>query len=155
MILPSDNEHLGRINPGRILGIDYGEKRIGVALSDPLRITASPLETVPNSGAKTAAYIVELARHHRVSAVVFGKPLHMNGRAGDMCAKAETFAERIAADLSETPIFFWDERLSSFGAEKIMIETGRSPSRNREKIDRMAAAIILTGFLQRLDAHAR
>lgn len=152
MIVPSDIAHLKSIAPGRILGIDFGEKRIGLALSDPFQMTASPLETVPNRNMETSvAQIAETALRHAAKALVVGKPLHMSGESSAMSLKVEAFAQQLAEALTDTPVFFWDERWSTASAEKIMIETGQSPSRNRQKIDQVAAAYMLTGFLQRLD----
>lgn len=156
MIVPSDIEHLKTIAPGRILGIDFGEKRIGLALSDPFQMTASPLETVANRNTEASvAQIAETAQRHSARALVIGRPLHMSGEVSAMCLKVEAFAQQLAEALADTPIFFWDERWSTAGAEKILIETGRSPSRNRQKIDQVAAAYMLTGFLQRLDVLKR
>jgi len=140
---------LNRIAFGRILGIDYGRKRIGLALSDPTQLLAVTLDTIEN---KRQTFVVDqiksTLKEYKVVAIVFGKPLHMSG---DESALLEDIGKLTKA-LSETglPIYLWDERWTTVSAENLLKETGRSPSKNRNKIDQIAAAFMLQNFLDRL-----
>jgi putative holliday junction resolvase len=152
MIVPCDTEYLRAINPGRILGIDFGEKRIGLAISDPFQMMSSTLATVQNkSTAASVAQISYLIQPHTICAVVIGRPLHLSGRQSPMSQKAEEFAQAFAEAKTDAPVFLWDERWTTTSAEKLLIETGQSPSHNRHKIDQIAAAYLLQSFLDRLD----
>ncbi len=141
------------IGEGRILGIDYGRKRIGLALSDPMQMVASTLKTVTNRSKidKVAGYIANTAREQDVVAIVVGLPLHMTGELSDMAIEVNGFIDFLESEIS-TPIFMWDERWTTTSAEKLYIETGRSPSRSRDKIDQVAAAYLLQNFLDRLSS---
>lgn len=144
---------LRTIHEGRILGIDYGRKRIGLALSDPMQMMASTLKTVTNRSKidKVAAYIAHTAREHEAVAIVVGLPLHMTGEESEMAKEVNSFIDQLEIEIT-TPIFLWDERWTTTSAEKLLIETGRSPSRNRDKIDQVAAAYLLQNFLDRLSS---
>lgn len=151
MRLDNSPESLRTIELGRILGIDYGRKRIGLAVSDPMQMVASTLKTVANRSKvdKVAAYIAGTAREQHVSAIVAGLPLHMTGEQSDMAKEVDQFLDLLDAEVS-APIFMWDERWTTTSAEKLLIETGKSPSRSRDKIDQVAAAYLLQNFLDRL-----
>lgn len=152
MVVPCDTEYLRAISPGRILGIDFGEKRIGLAISDPFQMMASTLETVQNKGmAASVAQIACLIQSHTICAIVIGRPLHMSGEQSPMSQKAEAFARLFSEAKTDAPVFLWDERWTTASAEKLLIETGKSPSQNRHKIDQIAAAYLLQSFLDRLD----
>ncbi len=148
MIFDTDPEHLRKVASGRILGIDFGMKRIGLALSDPLQMLASSYKTLWNEK-KVVNDICEIVDQNQIKAIVIGQPLHMSGDAGQMTDKVYKFAEKLDSHV-EAPIFLWDERWTTVSAEKLLIETGMSPSRNRDKIDQLAAAYLLQGFLDRL-----
>lgn len=135
-----------------LLGIDLGTKRIGVALSDPTGLLASPIATVPHrSDRADAAHIAALCADHGVSAVVVGWPRSMDGTAGPAARRAEAFAERLRG-ATGLPVHLWDERLSTVAAERALIELGARRERRREVRDRVAAAVVLQSYL---DARAR
>ena len=146
----TDPESLRAIGTGRILGIDYGRKRIGLALSDPSQILASTLETLKNLNRDAQIEnIIGIAKEKNVSAIVVGKPLHMNGAIGEMATEVTGFVHALAEKI-DTPIFMWDERWTTTRAERLLLETGRSPSKSRNKIDQLAAAYLLQSFLDRI-----
>ncbi len=136
---------------GRLLGIDYGQRRIGLALSDPSQFLSSTYKTIENKKSKTALKeISDIAVSQNISAIVIGLPLHMNGSVGERAQQVIQFQVDLAKQI-DVPYFFWDERWSTASAEKSMLETGKSPSRNRDKIDQVAAAFILQSFLDRIN----
>jgi putative Holliday junction resolvase len=124
---------------GRVLGVDYGTVRIGLAVSDPLGATAQPLDVVePDVDA-----VVERAREMDVAEIVVGLPLRTSGEEGPEAAGAKEFA-RDVEEASGIPVHLWDERLSSVQAERAMGGTARS---RRGSVDKVAAAIVLQSFL--------
>lgn len=150
MIMATDPNSLLGIRSGRILGIDYGRKRIGLAMSDPFQMMASTLDTLDNAEHSLAIdKVAAIVRDNDVRAIVVGKPLHMSGDEGEMTTQVREFAGALE-DKIDIPIFLWDERWTTKSAEKLLIETGRSPSRNRHKIDQVAAAYLLQSFLDRI-----
>ncbi len=148
MSIYDDVESLETLPEGRILAVDYGSKRIGLAMSDPSQFLASTLETLQNDK-QTMARLKAVIEEHAVQLVVVGKPLHMNGTAGESAEKAAKLAERISQN-SNLPVVMWDERWTTKSAETLYRETGRSASRQRNKIDQVAAAYLLQSFLDRL-----
>jgi len=150
MIKKNTPEAILAISTGRILGIDYGKKRIGLALSDPFQMLAATLKTVLNTNAaRVTMDIEEIIREHNVQAVIAGHPLHMTGDESEMAAKVVEFMQALDERL-KMPIFLWDERWTTVSAEKLLVETGQSPSHNRHKIDQIAAAYLLQSFLDRM-----
>lgn len=131
----------------RILGLDLGEKRIGVALSDPLGITAQGL-TVINRRDKITdlARLTELAQQHHVQEIVIGLPRHFDGRLGEMAPEVFDLKEHFQNQL-HLPVHTWDERLTTVQAERVLIEADLSRRRRRQIIDKMAAVLILQAFL--------
>ncbi|HOT98264.1 MAG TPA: Holliday junction resolvase RuvX [bacterium] len=135
---------------GRLLGIDYGEKRIGVAVSDPSQTIASPLVTLFRRGTDLLiAEIVSLVQEQAAVAIIVGLPLHMNGRRGDKAEAALMFAGLLAKAVP-VPVFTLDERWTTASAHKSLIERGRHPSRERDKVDQIAAAFLVQAFVDRL-----
>jgi putative Holliday junction resolvase len=136
------------MNSGRILAIDYGERRIGLALSDPMRIIASGLTTLDVRGESEAVQKIKiLVQEHDVQEIVLGNPLEKSGNEGSKTQKVRAFAEKLKKEIS-TPITFWDERLSSVTAQKLLIETeSKKKRRTKEKIDELAAVVILRHYL--------
>lgn len=128
----------------RVLGIDAGEVRIGVALSDPDGIVATPLETVA-AGERAADDIAALARAHDCATVVVGLPKGLSNRD----TASTQMARRLAREIEGRglQVALWDERLSSAEAERVLLQAGRRRERRREERDRVAAAIILQGWL--------
>ncbi|MBC8183436.1 Holliday junction resolvase RuvX [candidate division KSB1 bacterium] len=134
----------------RILGIDFGEKRIGIAVSDPLMITAQPLPTLKIKN--PAEIFIELGKiisEKNISEVVVGMPLNLKGQKGLTAKKVEEFIQKLKEKF-HLPVLEWDERFTSFVAERIIKEMGKSPSRNKAKVDQISAVLILQGFLDHL-----
>jgi putative Holliday junction resolvase len=138
----------------RILGLDYGSRRIGVAVCDELGMTAQGVATVnrKNRAADLEA-IAELAERYDVEQIVIGYPIRLDGGEGIQCDKINRFCRRLEARLS-LPVIRRDETLSTKEAEEILRETSVRPAKRRGVIDRVAASIILQGHLDAL-AHGR
>jgi putative Holliday junction resolvase len=136
--------------PGPLLGLDLGSKTIGVAVSDGLRLTATALETLRRGkfGAD-AERLQAIIAGRGVAAVVLGLPRNMDGSEGPRCQSTRAFARNLAQRIAQ-PIAFWDERLSTVAAERALLEADSSRRRRAEVIDKVAAAIILQGALDRL-----
>jgi putative Holliday junction resolvase len=134
----------------RLLGLDVGTKTIGLALSDVTRSVATPYETIRRTkftaDAKTLADIVA---KQGVGALVIGLPLNLDGSEGPRAQSTRAFARNLAAHVT-VPMVFWDERLSTAAVERHLIEADASRKRRAEVIDRMAAAYILQGAIDRL-----
>ena len=131
----------------RVLALDVGERRIGVAMSDTTGTLATPFTTINARVRERAiAQIVALVRTHEVAEVVVGLPLNMNGEAGPQAKQVRVFAEALEAVLGYEVQFF-DERLTTVVAEQILREMGLRPEKRRERIDEVAASIILQDYL--------
>jgi putative Holliday junction resolvase len=137
--------------PGeRLMGIDLGSKTIGLALSDVSRIIASPLETIRRRKfTADAQTLLGLADRHGVGALVLGFPLNLDGTRGPRAQAAESFARNLGK-LTERPIALWDERMSTAAVTRTLLEADASRARRAELVDKMAAAYILQGALDRL-----
>ena len=134
----------------RLLGLDVGTKTIGMALSDVTRSVATPYHTVRRTKFTEDVSAIEAAiEEHEVGAVVIGLPLNLDGSEGPRAQSTRAFARNLAARIA-VPILFWDERLSTAAVERHLIEADASRKRRAEVIDRMAAAYILQGALDRL-----
>ena len=133
---------------GRILAIDYGTKRTGIAVSDPLQIIAGGLETVPTRELERwlAAYFVR----EEVSAIVLGKPSRMDGTPSDTWRFIEPLAGRLRRAWPDKEVVFYDERLTSVIAHRMMLASGigRMARRDRALVDKISATIILQGFME-------
>ena len=127
---------------GRVLCVDYGTVRIGLAVSDPLGATAQPLDVV----APSVDEIVERARDLGVSEIVVGLPLRTTGESGPEAEAARDFARELE-EASGIAVQLWDERLSTVEAERVMAAQGVKSRGRRGKVDKVAAAIVLQGFL--------
>lgn len=132
----------------RVLGLDLGEKRIGVALSDPLGWTAQGLQVIATKSSMNAtmASIQEVVRQYEVERVIVGLPRNMDGSPGPGAKKAKVFAGRLSKILG-IPVEMYDERLTTVAAERILLEADLSRTKRRKVIDKMAAAFILQGYL--------
>ncbi len=136
--------------PGPLMGLDLGTKTIGVAVSDGLRMTATALETVRRAKfSADAARLEEIIAGRGIGAIVLGLPRNMDGSEGPRCQSTRAFARNLAARIAQ-PIAFWDERLSTVAAERALLEADSSRKRRSEVIDKVAAAYILQGALNRL-----
>ncbi|MET4805093.1 Holliday junction resolvase RuvX [Limibacillus sp. MBR-115] len=137
----------------RVLGLDLGEKTIGLAISDSGLSLASPLETIRRSKfTKDAAALGALIQERNVGALVIGLPVNMDGSEGPRCQSVRTFAENLASIANVLlPAAFWDERLSTSAVQRFLIdEADMTRQRRGEVVDKMAAAYILQGALDRL-----
>ncbi len=133
---------------GKILALDLGRKRIGVAMSDEGGTHAFPLVTVQVvSGAKALARILELIGEQRPGELLVGLPLNMNGSRGPEALRCEAFARRLA-EASGLPVSLWDERLTTAWAERSLIEQDVRRRRRRQVIDQAAAVLLLQGYLE-------
>ena len=134
----------------RIMCLDVGKVRIGIAQSDPMQIIASPLEVLvrTNSINKDAKYVADLAKANEVEKIIVGLPLKLDGSAGDSAAMAREFAEKIAK-FSDVAIDFQDERLSTVSAERILLEGNVRREKRKGVVDKIAATIILQNYLDR------
>lgn len=133
----------------RTIGIDYGRARVGVAMSDPLGIFASPLETVLS--ANIIDYLKKIAETETIERFVLGYPLNLDGRKAEAAADVDVFIGKLEAAFPSVPIALEDERFTSVLAHRAMIDGGmkKSDRRNKESVDKISAAIILQGYLDR------
>jgi putative holliday junction resolvase len=140
-----------RLPPGQpLIGLDVGSKTIGIAVSDRRRQIASPRETIRRGKfAADAARLLAIAGEDQAAAVIVGLPINMDGSEGPRAQSTRAFARNLAR-LTDLPIAFWDERLSSAVVERMLIEADRSRARRAEIVDKLAAAYILQGALDRL-----
>ena len=137
----------------RIMGLDYGSKTVGVAVSDPLGLTAQGLEIVrrksENKLRQTLARIEEIAKEYGVEKIVLGFPKHMNNDIGERAEKSLEFKEMLERRTG-LPVVMWDERLTTVEADRTMMETGIRRENRKEYVDMIAAVFILQGYLDYL-----
>jgi putative Holliday junction resolvase len=133
-------------SPGRVLGLDLGQSRIGVAISDPARRVAVPVGTIRTGAPEDVKAIAALVREHEVTAIVVGHPLSMSGRSGEAADHAEKFAEALRGFLG-VPVHLQDERLSTVQAERALAAQGLRGRDRREVVDQAAATVILQAYL--------
>ena len=135
----------------RILGLDYGSKTVGVAVSDELLFTAQGLEIVrrqsPNKLRQSLARIEEIIEEYNVERIVLGYPKNMNGSVGERAQSCEDFGRVIGERFPQLKIVLWDERLSTVAAEKVLIDADLRRSKRKKVIDMMAAVVILQNYL--------
>jgi putative Holliday junction resolvase len=136
-----------------VLGIDFGRSRIGVAISDELRLLAHPLETIP-AGKKAAKRIAEIVRERKIDHVVVGLPRNMDGTFGAAASEAQKFVQELRA-LIPCEITTWDERLTTVAAHRALREAGKKTRATRCYVDQVAAQMILQGYLDRQQEAAR
>jgi len=133
-----------------LIGLDLGTKTIGIALSDPQWTVASPRETIRRTKFNAdAERLVEIILEDKVGGLVLGLPLNMDGSEGPRVQSTRTFARNLTPKI-DIPIFFWDERLSTVAVTRTLLEADTSRKRRDEVVDKMAAAFILQGVLERL-----
>ena len=132
----------------RVLGIDLGDKRIGVALSDPMGWTAQGLDVITGGGGSKGDIrrIREIAAKYEVEKVVVGLPLNMDGSSWPRAEKARDFASRLARAIG-LPVELWDERLTTVEAERLLSEADMKRDKRRQVVDKMAAVLILQNYL--------
>lgn len=138
----------------RILALDYGTKRIGVAISDELKLIAQPLEFIPAEPfAEFLKRFVEIIRDKEVATVVIGLPRNMDGSYGPAAAKVREFVAALCSAVT-TPIQTWDERLTTAQAQRVLIEGGVRRQDRKQRVDKTAAAILLQSYLDHLAVKA-
>ena len=130
----------------RALGIDHGDARIGLAISDELRMLAHPLETVP-AGKNALDHIAKVITDRAVDTVILGLPKNMDGSKGPAAQKVEAFAEQLRGKGTTAKVILWDERMTTVAAQRSLHEAGRNAKNSRAIIDQVAAQHILQGWL--------
>lgn len=138
----------------RLMGLDYGSKTVGVAVSDSLGLTAQGVETVwrkqENKLRQTMARIEELISEYQVERIVLGYPKNMNNTVGERAVKSLEFKEKLEKRTG-LPVVMWDERLTTAEAERTLMETGVRRENRKQFLDQMAAVLILQGYLDRMN----
>lgn len=138
----------------RIIGLDYGSRTVGVAMSDPTGFLATPVETIKREEEvnlkQTVRRIRALCEENDVHTIVLGLPKNMNGSLGERAEKTMAFQKRLERDLYQVEILLWDERLTTRQAEQPMLEAGMDRRKRKEVVDQLAAVLILQSYL---DAH--
>ena len=141
----SSEQESGKI--GRVLGLDVGSRRIGIAVSDPLGITAQGLETLQRRNKRADfEYLGRVIREYEVKEIVVGLPLRMSGAEGTQADKMQIFAEELRKRF-RLPVHLYDERLTSAEANRLLRETELSIEKRGKAVDRMAAVLILQGWM--------
>jgi putative pre-16S rRNA nuclease len=130
----------------RVLGIDLGEARVGLAISDELGMLAHPLETVQARERDPVERIAEVVEREKIETILLGMPRNMDGSYGPAAEKARAFAARLQTRV-QCAVKFWDERLTSVAAQKALHASGRSVKQSRAVIDQVAAQILLQSYL--------
>ena len=131
---------------GVVLAVDYGEKRIGLAISDALGITANPMDHIKRKGdSEDVKAIDRVIKEREVEVVVVGLPINMNGTEGPMAQKARKFAEAVAQ--TGVKVELWDERLSSWQAERALEDANLTMKKRKKRVDKVAAQFILQSYL--------
>ena len=137
----------------RVMGLDYGSKTVGVAISDPLGLTAQGVETIwrkqENKLRQTLARIEELISEYQVERIILGYPKNMNNTIGERALKSLEFKEKLEGRTG-LPVVMWDERLTTAEAERTLMETGVRRENRKQYLDQMAAVLILQGYLDRI-----
>ena len=156
MICDSIEGFLSALKPNRaIAGLDFGEKTIGVAISDLRRQVATPNDIIRRvKFTEDAARLLEIVKTREIHGLILGLPLNMDGSEGPRVQSTRAFARNLTR-LTDLPIFFWDERLSTVAAERALLEADTSRKRRKEVIDAVAAGYILQGALDRMAHMAR
>ncbi len=134
---------------GRVIAIDYGVRRTGIAATDPLQIIANGLTTVETP--RLMAFLQEYVRREPVERFVVGKPMQTNGRESENLANVRRFVEKLQQTLPKIPVEWWDERYTSVMAHQTMLESGigKMARRNKALVDEISACIILQGWMER------
>ena len=137
----------------RIMGLDFGSRTTGVAVSDPLGITAQGVETIvrkdENKLRQTCARIEALIKEYEIEEIVLGYPKNMNNTAGERAEKTEAFKAMLERRTGK-PVILWDERLTTIAAERVLMESGVRRENRKAVVDKIAAVLILQGYLDSL-----
>lgn len=138
----------------RFLGLDLGQTRIGVAVSDPLGWTAQPLGTIQARSPKQAvSRICEMVRQYGVGTIVLGLPYKMDGTEGAQATWVRQFGERLTRKIGPVAVVYWDERLTTAASESLLIESGLRRKERKQHRDKIAAALILQTYLEHRRSH--
>jgi putative Holliday junction resolvase len=133
--------------PGRVLGVDYGERRVGLAVSDTERRVAVPLAIYERrDGPRDGAYFRQVVTEHEITGIVVGLPVHMSGDEGDAARSARAFGTWLRR-ATKVPVVYWDERLSTAQAQSVMRVAGLKYKQRRDRVDKVAAQIFLQSYL--------
>lgn len=133
----------------RIISIDYGRKRTGIAVTDPLQIIAQGLTTVPT--AELLTFVKDYAGREPVERIVVGRPMQTNGQPSENLPRVEQFVKQLEKELPDIPVIWWDERYTSVLAHRTMLDSGIGKMRRRDKalVDEISATIILQSYMER------
>lgn len=135
------------MNRGRVLALDLGKRRIGLALSDELGLTAQGLPTLERTKIREdLARLAQLAAERNVTQILIGNPIHMSGQEGRQAGHAREFGARLQA-ATGLPVEYWDERLTTVQAQRVLRESGVSIEKRAKAVDRLAAMILLESYL--------
>jgi putative holliday junction resolvase len=135
---------------GRVLALDFGKRRIGLAISDELGITAQGIDTLQRTNVREdLARLAQLIADKNVNLILMGNPLHMSGQEGRQAKYTRDFAGRLSS-ATGVPVQFWDERLTTVQAERVLRESGISIEKRAKAVDRLAAVILLESYLDSL-----
>ena len=138
-------------NTGRTLALDHGDARIGMALSDPIGLFSQPLATLPNQGKKTLSDILSIAAANEVGTIVLGIPYELDGSIGPQAQTVEVFAKKLEQKIDSSGLdirlHFWDERLTSVSAERIIAGSKLKGAARHGAVDRVSASLILESYL--------
>lgn len=135
------------ISDGRVLALDLGKRRIGLAVSDELGVTAQGLKTLERTNIREdLGKLAQLITEKNVSLILMGNPLHMSGREGRQAEYTRDFAERLRASTG-VPVEYWDERLTTVEAQRVLRQSGISIEKRAKAVDRLAAVILLESYL--------
>lgn len=146
--MTSEKHGAERETPARVMGLDVGSRRIGIAISDPLGITAQGLETLQRQNKRTDfGALADLIKQYQIAEIVVGYPLRMSGAEGTQAEKMQAFAEELRKRF-KIPVHLWDERLTSAEANRVLRESEMSIKRRGEAVDRMAAVLILQSWME-------
>lgn len=137
-----------RVDPGRILALDVGKKRIGLAVSDELGFTAVGLQTLERVRIREdLKRLAAITKDRKIHTLLIGRPLHMSGDESRQSEYTREFADKLH-EATQLPVVFWDERLTSAEAERLMKESGATLEQRRRAVDQMAAVLLLESYLQ-------
>lgn len=141
-----------------LMGLDYGAKTVGVAVSDPLGLTAQPLETIrrerENRLRKTCARIEEIVRERGIGTIVLGRPCHMDGSEGERVEKCSLFREMLMRRIG-LPVVWQDERLTTVEADQVLADSGVPRDERKKYIDQVAASLILKDYMEAHPEHGK
>ncbi len=153
--MTSINQQSGNTSPGRLAGIDFGTVRIGIAVTDPERRLASPLENYTRRGESAdGAFFKRLAAEERIVRFIVGLPIHLDGRESEKSLEARRFGQWLG-ELTGVPVEFFDERFTSAEAERYLAAAKLTKKRRKARLDKLAAQILLTAYLDSSEAGRR